>query len=85
MKHPNYKIITSTDEYILIQDIGPWDTFPTVTNRVEEVVEELAERLNGRRLFYIDSDSETDEILHTAGKFTGFKSVRDIVAGFGIL
>jgi len=75
MKHPNYEIIEQTDEYVLIRDIGPWDIFPTVTNGAEEVVGELAQMLNGRRLEYYDSEGERTELLVSGGAFAGFRNV----------
>ena len=73
---PNYTIVESTDEYVLIRDIGPWDTFPTVTNGAEQVVAELAQMLKGRRLEYYDSEGERDQLLVKDGKFAGFGAVR---------
>lgn len=75
MKTPNFKIIRYTNKYILIQDIGPWDKFPTVTNGAEKVVDMMLEILDGRRLFYIDSDNVTSELVIKDGKFDGFASI----------
>jgi hypothetical protein len=36
------------------------------------VVEDLASMLNGRRLFYYDSEGELTELLVKDGKFAGF-------------
>jgi hypothetical protein len=70
---PNYMIVKETPEYLVIRDIGPWDKYPSVTNGAEAVVSELAPfRLNGRRLFYIDSDGRTDELLVKDCQFAGF-------------
>jgi len=69
---PNYTVEKTTDDLILIKDIGPWHIFPTVTNRAEEVVLELAEKLNGRKLFYVDSDGELGELCIADGKFSKF-------------
>ena len=38
----NYQIVETTDDYVLIEDIGPWDQYMSVTNAAESVVEELA-------------------------------------------
>jgi hypothetical protein len=67
-----YEVVEQTPGHVLIRDLGPWDKHPTITNAAEQVVEELAPLLNGRRLFYIDSSSITDELKHEDGKFTGF-------------
>lgn len=72
---PNYEIVNETDAVLLIKDIGPWSEHMTVTNGAETVAEELAPRLQGRRLHYIDSGGRTDEICVTDGKFTGFASI----------
>jgi hypothetical protein len=47
---------------LVIRDIGPWDSHPTVTNAAEEVVADLAKRLGGRRLFYYDSEGQWKEV-----------------------
>lgn len=78
MRHANYQIVEnpSPDHPMVIQDLGPWDKFPTVTNDVEWVVQDLiAKGLLGphRRLFYIDSEGETDEIVHKNGAFVRFQ------------
>lgn len=69
---PNYKIIEETAECVVIQDLGPWDRHMTVTNGAEEVVAELAHLLRGRRLEYLDSEGERDQILVKDGRFAGF-------------
>ena len=71
-RKPNYEIIEQTSEYVLIEDLGPWDQHLTITNGAEQVVEELAPILNGRRLEYIDSDGRRDQLLVKDGKFAGF-------------
>jgi len=74
----NYRIVKETTQALLIEDLGPWDQYMTVTNNVENVVEELKEKLAGRRLFYMDSEKQMDEILYKrnpiAFKFIGFRS-----------
>jgi len=76
MNHAAFRIEQEALEYILIRDIGPWDKHPTVTNDAESIVETLARgcSLGSRRLFYIDSEGQIDELLHTTGKFAGFKA-----------
>lgn len=73
MKCPNFDIVRETQEYILIRDLGPWDEFPTITNVAELVVEKIAPRLSNRRLYYIDSDGNVDEICVLNGRFDGFE------------
>ena len=60
MREVNYVIAEETAELILLKDVDPHDKYFTITNRAEYVVAELAERLNGRRLEYIDTGGERD-------------------------
>ena len=63
------------EEPLVIKDVGPHDKYPTITNDAEAVVWELVARKEltpGRRLFYIDSEGNKDEILIKDGKFAGF-------------
>jgi uncharacterized cupin superfamily protein len=73
MNKARFEIQTDNDEYIVIKDTGH-TTGRTVTNDAHAVVEELADRLNGRRLFYYDSDNQLDELAIKDGKFAGFKA-----------
>lgn len=68
----NFAVVEDAPAHIIIQDIGPWEVFPTVTNDAEAVVAELAPTLKGRRLLYYDSDGELDELMVKDGKFAGF-------------
>jgi len=72
MKRANYIIVSDTNDCLVIKDIGPWDKYPTVTNDAECVVQELASRLNDRRLEYIDSEGNRDQLLVKDGEFDGF-------------
>lgn len=63
------------DEPLVIKDLGPWTDHPTITNDVEAVVADLyatSDLKNGRRLFYIDSEGNKEEILHADGAFVDF-------------
>lgn len=71
----NYIIIEDTPEYLLIEDVGPWNIYLTITNGAESVVEELAEQLGTRRLEYIDSSGDRDQLLVDDGKFVGFAPI----------
>ena len=65
-----------SEEPLVIKDAGDHSRRLTVTNGAEHVVMELWQtgHLNkGRRLFYIDSEGNKDEICHAEGKFTGFR------------
>ncbi len=70
-KEANYMIRDRTDERIVLQDIGPWDEFMTITNAAEWVIESLGD-IGGRRVFYYDSDGELTELLVKNGRFAGF-------------
>lgn len=72
MNHANFFIVNTTPEALTIQDGGPWDVHPTITNDAEWVVEQMVRHLNGRRLFYIDSEGDRGELLVKEGKFAGF-------------
>lgn len=75
MSSANYIMIGETGAYVMIQDIGPWDQYKTVTNAAEEVVTELTKMLKGRNLYYVDTDDRCDQLVHDGkGKFLGFKS-----------
>ena len=72
--HAKYTIHAVEESYIYIQDIGTCDR--SVTNDAEWVLARLAEEygLNNRRVFYMDSMGQIDEITHNGGgHFTGFK------------
>lgn len=58
---------------VYLRDVGPWDKHLTVTNDVENVVDKIAPFLNGRRLFYFDSNGDLDEIIVVDGHFGGFR------------
>lgn len=63
---------------LVIRDVGPWDTFPTVTNAAEGVVSDLfaMKKLeDGRRLWCYDSDGELSELLIQNKEFSGFKDI----------
>ena len=83
MKSRSNWIITQSinGQPLVIEDVGPWDKFPTVTNDVENVVFDLFDRgelYDGRELFYIDSEGVMDEILHEEGIFKGFRPSKRI-------
>jgi len=71
-RHAHYEVVDDRADALVIRDLGPWDRHMTVTNDAEWVVEQLASRLAGRRLFYYDSDGELDELIVRNGWFAGF-------------
>ena len=72
MRRANYSVIGDATDSLLLRDLGPWDRHPTITNDAEAVVEDMAPRLKGRRLFYYDSDNQITELLIKDGKFAGY-------------
>ena len=75
MKIANYRIVSESLESIVIEDCGPWDQFPTVTNSAEEVIDDLRQKgylKTNQRLFYYDSDGIMDELLLKNFRFNGF-------------
>jgi len=68
-----YSVTDVTPESITIKDLGPWNRHLTITNDAEGVVKRMVPHLKGRRLFYIDSEGETDELVIKKGQFAGFK------------
>jgi hypothetical protein len=72
MFHAEYAVLKETAEYIYIKDIGDGRT---ITNDAEFVLEELrAEHaLGDRRVFYTDTEGQTDELVHEGGRFLSFK------------
>jgi hypothetical protein len=74
--HANFEILEDSDDRLLIQDVGPWHLHRSVTNDAEHVVALLAPQLEGRRLEYLDSAGDRDELLvDPTGRFDGFRSV----------
>ena len=78
-KCPNFNIVVDSLLYVVLEDIGPWDKFLTITNGAEKVVAKMyLAGLGERRLFYYDSEGDLTELKHDNwGKFIGF--------GFGML
>lgn len=73
MKNANYTIVSDTPEQMIIRDEGPHDRHATITNDAENVVKDLAPKLGKRRLLYVDSEGEMDELVVKDGKFVGFR------------
>ena len=68
----DFIILSRESDLLLIKDIGPWDSRPTVTNDAEAVIEALANLIGNRRVEYIDSEGNRDQLLVKDGKFAGF-------------
>lgn len=75
-RRPRYEVIDVTDECMLIRDLSPWFSYPTVTSAAEIVVAELAPLLGKRRLEYVDSSGNKAEIVIKRGRFAGFATSR---------
>ncbi len=71
MTSANYVLLERTERHILIRDVGPWESFPTVTNDAEQVVLRLKPQ-KAQRVFYFDSLGELGELVVRDGKFKGF-------------
>lgn len=67
-------VVETKPDSLLIKDVGHNQGMPTITNDVEAVVATLVEdgTLGARRLWYVDSQGDTDEILVRNGAFAGF-------------
>lgn len=74
MRNANYEVVERNDDYLIIRDIGPWDRYMTITNAAEAVVAELVPRLDGRRLYYYDSEGSLDELVIENYRFHCFRS-----------
>ena len=72
MGNASWEVVRSTNQYVLLRDVGPWDKYMTITNAAEQVVAALAKWLGSRRLLYYDSEGELTELLVKDGCFTGF-------------
>lgn len=73
MNRAKYRIEEMTDDKIVIRDTD--EDCMSVTNDAEAVVRDLQRNgmLDGRQLFYFDSDGHLDELQHDAnGTFLGF-------------
>lgn len=80
MESARFEIVDrlSTEEFLVIRDLGPWHRFLTVTNDVENVVAKLiadAKLPGERRLLYIDSHGDLDEIAIEKGRFYKFMPI----------
>ena len=76
-----YRVIDVTPKSVLIRDLGPWNRHFTVTNDAENVVKEIVDKgfLEGRRLFYFDSEGELGELkVSEKGRFAGFAPASEV-------
>ena len=72
----NFTILTNTAQVIVLEDLGPWDHFKTITNEAEAVVKYLfksGQATGTKQIVYFDSDYIATELCHDGkGNFTGF-------------
>lgn len=73
-----YQVLENTNTYILIEDLSNDDPYAmSITNVAEEVVDNLIScgiLTADKRLFYIDTMGQKDELAHNGEEFLGFKS-----------
>jgi len=75
----NYEILVNDEHEILLKDIGPWDTYLTITNNIDDILLELGTLLkNNINLYYINSDNITIKVIYKYKsynkiEFTNFK------------
>jgi len=56
-RRSNYDIINVLEYHILLEDLGPWDIYLTITNNIENVLIEIKEHLKDLpTLSYVSSD-----------------------------
>ena len=67
-KKPNWRLLQDAPEFLLIQDTCDEYGGMSVTNGAEWVVEQLLPTLNGRRLYYVDTMGNTDELLRPSAE-----------------
>lgn len=73
MNGAQYRVEEQSDEKLVIRDVGR--ECISVTNDAESVVRDLHRNgiLEGRRLFYYDSEGQLDELKHDGnGTFQGY-------------
>ena len=75
--HAVYSIENETDTFVYIRDCGNHSKCKTVTNDIEWVVTDLddsIENLENKRIFYMDSEGQIDEVIHNGKTFVSFKA-----------
>jgi hypothetical protein len=72
--HAVFDVIKETQDFIFIKDMGH-NSHLTITNDANFVLSKLEAEygIDRRRVFYMDSDGNIDEIEHRGVHFTGFK------------
>lgn len=70
----NYQVLKVTPDFVHIQDLNLGNM--SVTNDAEAVVAEIVAKHGNKRITYIDSDGNQDELAHVNGFFKGFRCFR---------
>ncbi len=70
----NYQVLKVTPDFVHIQDLDCGNM--SVTNDAEAVVAQIVAKHGNKRITYIDSDGNQDELAHVNGRFTSFKVYR---------
>ena len=70
----SFETVRITPDAYYIRDTGRHESQPTVTNDIEAVIDVLGPRLDGRRLYYYDSEGYLSEVLHDGGRFVDFRA-----------
>jgi hypothetical protein len=67
-RRSNYAVLEANHTAVLLRDLGPWDVYLSITNDAENVLAEIEPVLNGRRVFYLDSENELAELKKINGR-----------------
>lgn len=76
MRSALYRIVSSNEHSITLQDCGDHRHNLTITNDAEGVIQRLAEGghlAGGRRVLYHNSMGLLSELLHDGERFAGFE------------
>lgn len=72
----NFTILHNSPEVIVLQDLGPWDHFKTITNDAENVIKYLhksGQATSTKQIIYYDSEGEATQLVHDGkGNFVDF-------------
>ena len=72
----NFSIVVDTEDLIVLEDLGPWHTYQTITNDAEAVVEYLYNSglaSGSKKIVYFDSEYIATELNHDGvGNFIAF-------------
>lgn len=75
MKTSNYRIVLNANKHLILEDIGPWNLFKSITNDINRLTKHLYETgiLTSEKVFeYIDSEGWRTTVIHKNGEFVDF-------------